>query len=998
MGLLSLVLNFVPGLLMLAAPGPYRDDRFPGWDLHLAGKKKSFLLLCLSECVGSLVLFPSTIYVTWWFSNGWSEGDLGVLSVLFAALLAIGFALWAKALSVASVHGFSFLIGVVILLAPPMLLRNLCLEEVSTFTSLGRSDAAILISMVSLLLEGIRSSAIWTAKIKILNSNWRLLSYGSILMTITHICSAASPWLCEKLARSSIGASFISRNQKELADAAIVCLVPFCIAQAGFQLLAAPCIHKEMGVQHSDRLPSCRCPKRRLLPLAFATVASVVLAVSVILAQQKMLHAPMPYEPVYRCSKQAVNCSVLLDETNVLAASRNTWTYGPNRYGQSTTGKYNCRMRMSSRAGDTFVFSKHGRCQVLLCGTNGLAVNSVKEPEAADSEIWSRHCSMSGQNLVAVHLFEWPWEDIGQECETQLGPAGVSMVQISPPAEHILGDGWGIRYQPVSYRLESRSGDRDAFVHMVARCNNAGVAVMVDAVMNHMASPFVYSPLADRGKVCGSDKNTSKYTTRKCVGWAGTEFGNRLFPNGRPLKDAFYRKHFHHYPANDEANCGLPPWTNNMRLCDLNGLPDLDTESLEVQNMLAEYLFELYEIGVTMLRMDAAMLIYPESLAQILRHVPWDYIVQEYYPGQLPGNKAFMVGSVTNMDFGIWMAQTFFDSGSKDDGFTNRSSAFQGWLQAGRAPRKNCGYAMCGGDVPENFGLIFLDNHDSQRERWKQQPGSKPSPVPPVCNWDGFDIGSCRLNYKYGMQYSLASRFMLAWPYGDAVKLMSSYAWKNFDDGPPGIAKDSLRQNTPSPVICRGTPTSSPVKKDWDEDSIRWVCEHRWQGILGMVRFRRVVGKTPKVHSTWHLDEGFIGFSLGDVAFVAVSRGFNSYTGLGSNRTLDLAGLPTPLSEGLYCNMASEYGPVPEPERWSFLCTGGDPVEVNASGFVVHGSLPSGGMVALHTNYTFRGPADYYADAPPVTRIPRRQPSQAAWQQIGAASPALAELTAEVVV
>ena len=23
---------------------------------------------------------------------------------------------------------------------------------------------------------------------------------------------------------------------------------------------------------------------------------------------------------------------------------------------------------------------------------------------------------------------------------------------------------------------------------------------------------------------------------------------------------------FHHYPDNDRANCGLPPWTNNKRL------------------------------------------------------------------------------------------------------------------------------------------------------------------------------------------------------------------------------------------------------------------------------------------------------------------------------------------------------------------------------------------------------------------------------------------------
>jgi hypothetical protein len=47
-----------------------------------------------------------------------------------------------------------------------------------------------------------------------------------------------------------------------------------------------------------------------------------------------------------------------------------------------------------------------------------------------------------------------------------LGPHGVDAVQVSPPQEHAVFDHapWWQRYQPVSYRLESRSGDREAFV------------------------------------------------------------------------------------------------------------------------------------------------------------------------------------------------------------------------------------------------------------------------------------------------------------------------------------------------------------------------------------------------------------------------------------------------------------------------------------------------------------------------------------------------------
>ena len=51
---------------------------------------------------------------------------------------------------------------------------------------------------------------------------------------------------------------------------------------------------------------------------------------------------------------------------------------------------------------------------------------------------------------------------------------------------HFLGPEWWVRYQPVSYLLESRSGTREEFVDMVQRCRAQGVNIYVDAVINHM--------------------------------------------------------------------------------------------------------------------------------------------------------------------------------------------------------------------------------------------------------------------------------------------------------------------------------------------------------------------------------------------------------------------------------------------------------------------------------------------------------------------------------
>merc|ERR1719495_1250992 len=95
------------------------------------------------------------------------------------------------------------------------------------------------------------------------------------------------------------------------------------------------------------------------------------------------------------------------------------------------------------------------------------------------------HCKDSKQAIV--HLFEWSWDAVADECTKVLGPKGFCGVQVSPPMEHIQGGQWWTRYQPVSYKLESRSGNRQQFINMVNQCNSVGVMVVVDAVINHMS-------------------------------------------------------------------------------------------------------------------------------------------------------------------------------------------------------------------------------------------------------------------------------------------------------------------------------------------------------------------------------------------------------------------------------------------------------------------------------------------------------------------------------
>jgi len=70
------------------------------------------------------------------------------------------------------------------------------------------------------------------------------------------------------------------------------------------------------------------------------------------------------------------------------------------------------------------------------------------------------------------------------------GPYGYGGVQVSPVNENAVIDNpsrpWWERYQPVSYKLHTRSGTEAELKDMIERCNKVNVRIYVDAVTNHM--------------------------------------------------------------------------------------------------------------------------------------------------------------------------------------------------------------------------------------------------------------------------------------------------------------------------------------------------------------------------------------------------------------------------------------------------------------------------------------------------------------------------------
>lgn len=298
---------------------------------------------------------------------------------------------------------------------------------------------------------------------------------------------------------------------------------------------------------------------------------------------------------------------------------------------------------------------------------------SIGEPPAPVVADGGGEPMYTGPRTVMVHLFEWKWADVARECESHLGPKGFAAVQVSPPQEHaqLPGHPWYERYQPVSYALESRSGNRAAFVSMVARCKKAGVHVYVDAVLNHMS--FVESG----------------------VGTAGTKFTRLGYPG---LYDA---GHFH--------GCGraIGDWGSRTEIqsCELATCPDLDTSQDYVRGKLAAYLQDLVDIGVAGIRVDAAKHIALSDLSAILGKVKGPlYVYQEVIDndgkGVITSAEYQATGDVTEFRYGADLSRVL-------------RTGKLAWLET---------FGEKWGYLPSDGAIAFVDNHDNQRGHGSGDP------------------------------------------------------------------------------------------------------------------------------------------------------------------------------------------------------------------------------------------------------------------------------------
>lgn len=429
---------------------------------------------------------------------------------------------------------------------------------------------------------------------------------------------------------------------------------------------------------------------------------------------------------------------------------------------------------------------------------------------------WSNPTCAPGRHTI-THLFEWKWSDIAAECERFLGPMGYCGVQISPPNENRIVTSpnrpWWERYQPVSYKLVTRSGNEAQFRDMVQRCNKANVRIYADVVINHMTGAG------------GSGSGTGgSHWDGGSLSYPGVPYSSWDFNSGSECSTGDGNIHNYNDP-------------NEVRNCRLVSLVDLKLSKDYVRDSIAGYLNHLISIGVAGFRVDAAKHMWPGDLRAVFGRL---HNLDSTYFGS--GTKPFIfqevidmgheaisaaeytgIARVTNFIYGVKLADVFRHH--------NQAKWLRTWGEQWGMPNSN--------DV-----VVFIDNHDNQR---------------------GHGGGGGPLTFFEPRSYKMATEFMLAHPYG-FTRVMSSYSWsRNFQGGED-------HNNWQGPPHNGDMSIKSPSIQSDNSCGNGWVCEHRWRQIYNMVAFRNVVMGTT-LTNWWDNGDYAIAFSRGNKGFIVLNAG-----------------------------------------------------------------------------------------------------------------------------
>jgi len=263
-----------------------------------------------------------------------------------------------------------------------------------------------------------------------------------------------------------------------------------------------------------------------------------------------------------------------------------------------------------------------------------------------------------GEGAV-YQYYHTPWTDIRASLAA-VAAAGYDAIQV-PPAQRskrTWADPEPRGYQPIDHLdFDSVFGTESEYREMVETAHEHGLAVIADAVTNHMAE--------------------------------GVDFDQ--FPH-------FSWGDFRHEgPIRDDED----DWELQHR--DLEGLPDLRQESAHVRDVLESYIDKYAEIGVDGVRWDAVKHVSPAFFREYAN--PWAaerglFTVGEVLHGAVPYCEAYFETGMTVMDYPLYFTMRE-DAFHRDGDF----SALEGAGLVNRDPGRS---------------MTFVSNHDSPPPEYEE--------------------------------------------------------------------------------------------------------------------------------------------------------------------------------------------------------------------------------------------------------------------------------------
>lgn len=166
----------------------------------------------------------------------------------------------------------------------------------------------------------------------------------------------------------------------------------------------------------------------------------------------------------------------------------------------------------------------------------------------------------------------------------------------------------------MSYIIWTRLGNENDFLNMTTRCNNVGVRIYVDIIINHMASIRIDDVVdGDDNKNEKHSSNEDNVEKRKnntiLIGTFGSTATYRNYP---AVPYSF--NDFHTPPCLIENTKDA----HEIRNCDLFDLPDLNHTVIAVQNTIVDFMNHLIYLGVAGFRVGSCDHMWPNDLKVIL--------------------------------------------------------------------------------------------------------------------------------------------------------------------------------------------------------------------------------------------------------------------------------------------------------------------------------------------------------------------------------------------